>query len=372
MLDEAPAEIRGNVALRLNHAGILLRQGGDKVKQSILALDADSDKLPVADQARLWSGLGAALLSIGDQEGAERFWMKVVKISPDDLKIRFILFDLARDTGDDAVMSKMIEEFRGKMGATSAEARYAEAARTVALVRKQVRERTPTGKQAAPLEETEKRSLSSARKLLEEVGQARANWFEVKRSLGDIDVLETNADAAIIDYQAALDLGPPDPMTIRQLVLLLSRQNRTEEVKKALDLIGSDNAEAYGIGRIDAETELKTHGAQDFAAAIERAKREVPDDSPDPSAISGSPNSTIVPATPPRPRPRSGGRLPRGPEQPETWLRLIEHLSSIETSPPSAKCCWTPASNCRRTASIRFSVRATSRSETIRRPNSIT
>ena len=59
VLDEAPAEIRGNVALRLNHAGILLRQGGEKVKQSILALDADSDKLPPADRAKLWSGLGA-------------------------------------------------------------------------------------------------------------------------------------------------------------------------------------------------------------------------------------------------------------------------------------------------------------------------
>ena len=117
ILGEAPAEIRDSVLLRLNHAGILLRKGGDNVKQSIVALDANSDKLAPADQGRLWSGLGAALLSIGDQTGAEHYWSKATDVSPDDLKIRFSLLDLSREIGDDAVMSKMVGQFRTIMGA---------------------------------------------------------------------------------------------------------------------------------------------------------------------------------------------------------------------------------------------------------------
>ena len=202
VLDDAPAEIRGNVALRLNRIGILLRQGGDNVKPAILALDADSDKLSDADRGRLWSGLGAALLSLGDQEGAKRFWSKAAEVSPDDLKIRFSLFDLARETGDDAVMSKMVEDFGKRWAKRVREARYAEAARTVALVRKgkSANARRPAGKplpckraknnRSSPLENCSKKSVRS-----------RANWYEVSRVRGDIDVLEDNVDAAIADYQ---------------------------------------------------------------------------------------------------------------------------------------------------------------------------
>ena len=250
--------------------------------------------------------------------------MKVTEVSPDDLKIRFSLFDLARDTGDDAVMSKMVEEFRGKMGVTSAEARYADAARTVALVRKQVRDRTPTGRQALPLEDSEKHSLASARKLLEEVSQVRANWFEVPRVLGDIDVLEGNADAAITNYQLALKLGPPNPITIRPLVLLLSRQNRTEDVKAALDLIGSDYVEQLELGRIGIENDVKLN---DFSDAIDRARHEVPNDSRDPSGHIWIGSLYDRAGKPVEAEASFRRAVATGPEQPETWLRLLEHLA---------------------------------------------
>jgi cellulose synthase operon protein C len=323
VLDEAPAEIRGNVVLRLNHAGILLRQGGDHVKQSILALDADSDGLPAADRARLWNGLGAALISLGDYEGAERYWLKVADVNHDDLKIRFSLLDLARDIGDEAVMSKMAEQFRTIMGVTSAEARYAEATRAVALVRKAVRQRTLTGRPVPPLNEEEKLSLASARKLLEEVRQDRSNWYETERVLGDIEVLDNNVDAAITDYQLALKLGPPNPLTIRQLVVLLSRQNKTEEVRAALDLIGPESIDEFGLGRFAVDNAAKSN---DFPAAIARAKREVPDDSRDPSghlwiaALYDRAGHTAEAEASFR------RAVATGPEQPETWLRLVEHL----------------------------------------------
>ena len=209
VLDDAPAEIRGNVVLRLNRIGILLRQGGDNVKPAILALDADSDKLSDADRGRLWSGLGAALLSIGDQDRREAILEQGGGSESRRLENPF---QPLRSGPRNRRRCRHVENGRAisatKMGKTSAEARYADVARTVALVRKGVRDRTPTGRQATPLQEQEKQSLVSARKLLEEVDQARANWYEVSRVMGDIDVLEGNVDAAIADYQDALKLGP--------------------------------------------------------------------------------------------------------------------------------------------------------------------
>ncbi|HEX3997312.1 MAG TPA: tetratricopeptide repeat protein [Pirellulales bacterium] len=326
-LDTAPPEIRDSMALRLNRAGILLRQGGPNVKPSLLAIDAGSDTLSAADRGRLWSGLGAAFLSLGEQDTAMRFWSKAADVSPDDLKIRFNLFDLARETGDEAMMSKIVEQFQKLMGVASAEARYADAARSVALVRKSVRERTPTNRSAAPLNDAEKLQLASARKLLEEVSQDRANWYEVARVMGDIEVLEGpgHENDAIADYQKALKLGPPSPLILRPLVLLLSRQNRTEEEKAALDLVSPEYVSELGLGHWAVETAVNS---RDFPAAIARAKREVPDDSRDPSGhiwiakiyeragMSDEAEASFRRA------------VATGPDQPETWARLMEHLAT--------------------------------------------
>lgn len=327
LLDSAPADIRGDVTLRLNRAGILLRQGGPNVKQAILAIDAGSDKLPAADRARLWGGLGAALLSLGEQDEAERFWSKAAEVSPDDLKIRFSLFDLARETGDDAMLAKMVDEFRKMMGVSSAEARYADAARTVAMVRKAVHQRTPTGRPAAPLTDSEKEQLASARKLLDEVAQDRANWYEVERVMGDIELLQGpgHENDAIAHYQRALKLGPPNPLTIRPLVLLLSRQNRTDEVRAALDMIGAEYIDELGLGRFEVDIAAKNH---DYAEAIARAKREVPDNSPDPSAHLWIAKVYEHAGQMAEAEASYRRAVATGPEQPETWLRLMEHLAA--------------------------------------------
>lgn len=327
VLDSAPTEIRDDVTLRLNRAGLLLRQGGKNAKQAILALDAGSDQLPAADRARLWSGLGAALLSMGEQDAAIKFWSKAADASPDDLKIRFSLFDLARETGDEATMSKMVEQFRSLMGLTSAEARYADAARTVALVRKAVRQRTPTGQATAELTDHEKEQLAGARKLLDEVGQERSNWYELFRAMGDIEVVEGpgHETDAITDYEKALELGPSNPLIIRPLVLLLSHQNRTEEVKKYLDMIGSDYVTELGLERIQIGVDETTHN---YDEAIARAKREVPDNSTDPSAHLWIANVYEHAGRYADAEASFRRAVATGPDQPETWLRLLEHLAA--------------------------------------------
>ncbi len=327
VLDSAPAAIRGDVVLRLNRAGLLLRQGGKDAKQAIMAIDSGSDQLPPADRARLWSGLGAALLSMGEQDTAIQYWSKAAQISPDDLKIRFSLFDLARETGDEAIMTKMVDQFRSMMGVTSAEARYADAARTVALLRKAIRQRTPTGQAPAELTENEKQQLSSARKLLDEVGQERANWYEVFRVMGDIEVLQgpTHEADAIADYEKALSLGPSNPLVIRPLVLLLSRANRTDEVKKYLDMIGSDFVSELGLERIRVGIDEKTHN---FDEAVARAKREVPDNSPDPTAHLWIANVYEHAGRDAEAEASFRRAVATGPDQPETWLRLLEHLAA--------------------------------------------
>ncbi len=329
ILDSAPAAIRGSVALRLNRAGILLRQGADDVKAQLAKLDEGSDKLSEAERVRLWSGLGAALLSIGDREGAEKYWMRVADLSPDDVRIRFGLLDLARDPGDDVVMARVQKDIARIEGPTSPEARFVEAARKVALVRQDLKSRTPAGRQPPPLSDDNHKSLATARKLMEEVKQVRGSWHEAERVLGEIELLDGNGDVAIAHYQQALKLGPPNPVTVRALAHLLSQRGRTKEIQEVLAMVGPSNIAGYGLEQVNVEN-LLAQG--DVDAAVKEAKALAPDDSTDPYRHLWLANVYERAKRPDDAETSLRRAVTMGNELPETWLLLIDHLVNNKKS----------------------------------------
>jgi len=334
-LDQAPEEIRGGTTMRLNRANMLIRQGGDHLATAIAELDAGSDKLSVAERSRLWSGLGTALLQIGDRDGVMRFWGKVADADPTDLKIRFNLFDVARETGDEHVMARVLEDMRRTMGKNSVEAQYVQAAQMVALVRKAVRGRTKANAQTAPLQSDEKETLAAARKLLNQVSQSRPGWYEVAKVNGDAEFLDGNIDGAIFSYQSALKVGPLNPLTVRTLALLLSQQGRTKELAELIDQVGEDNVKGMGMGRVDVEAKAMK---KDFTAALKGAREQVSDDSIDPSGHMwvghlydrAATNEETDAASRKKMADQAEASFRRavkaGPNLPETWLVLVDHL----------------------------------------------
>ncbi|HEV2971801.1 MAG TPA: tetratricopeptide repeat protein [Pirellulales bacterium] len=338
VLDQAPAEIRGNVALRLNRAGMILHQKGENVKAALAELDSDTDKLSPSDRSRLWSGLGSALLSIGDREGAMRYWGKVAQAEPDDLKIRFNLFDAAREIGDPAVMTSVLDDVRRIMGKNSPDAQYVEAARMVSLVRKAVRERTPTGRQPAALESDERQTLASARKLLESVSQARPGWPEVSRLLGDADLLDGNGDGAISHYKQALKDGPPNSVMIRSLVTLLAQRDRTDEIGPLLDMLGPQSLKAMNLDKLRLDARFKNEKDKDnINTLIEEAKQEVADDSHDPYGHLWIGNLYARADKKENAEASYRRAVKYGAEIPETWLVLVDFLVNNKMNAEASK-----------------------------------
>ncbi len=323
VLDEAPESIRGNVALRLNRAGLIVRRGGENVKASLAELDAGSDKLPAADRSRLWAGLGVALNTIQDYEGAVRYWLKVADADPDDLKIRLSLFEVGRTNSDDVVMSRVLTDMRRIMGKDSDDAKFVEAARTIALVRKSLHDRTSPGREPT-LEPEDKQRLDSAVKILAKVSRARPDWYQVARVLADAELLDGNIDGAIEHYKQALKVGPPDSTTVRAAVTLLMKSGRTAEAESIIDLVGGrDKMKDYHLDKIVAEVDA---AKGQYGEAVAGADKEVPIDSADTyghlwvgrlQAKAGDMASAEK---------RFRRAVETGPDAPETWLTLVEHL----------------------------------------------
>ena len=346
LLDQVPEEIRSSTTMRLNRANMLTRQGGDHLATAIAELDAGSEKLSASERSRLWSGLGTALLQIVDRDGAMRFWGKVADADPSDLKIRFNLFDVARETGDERVMGRVLDDMRRTMGKNSVEAQYVQAAQSVALVRKAVRGRTKVNAQTAPLQSDEKETLAAARKLLNQVSQARPGWCEVAKVNGDAEILDGNMDGAIASYQTALKVGPLNPLTVKTLALLLSQQGRTKELSELIDQVGADNVKGLGMGRVDVEAKAMK---KDFSAALKGAREQVKDDSPDPdghmwvghlydrAATSEDADTASRKKMAEEAEAAFRRAVKAGPNLPNTWLVLVDHLVAYKKSREAAE-----------------------------------
>ncbi len=263
------------------------------------------------------------MFTIGDREGAEKYFGRVADASPDDVQIRFTLLEIARDTGDDAVMGRVQDDIGRIMGKDSAEERFVEAARAVALVRKGIKDRTVAGRQPPPAEPAEKQSLAAARKLLEQVSQVRPGWHEVSRVEGDLELLDGNVDNAIAHYQQALKSGPPNPVTIRALAHLLAQRHRTDELDELLSTIDTSQAERLNLYPLLVDRKVTQ---KNFDEAISMAEKEVPLTSADPYSQMWVANLYEKAKQPEKAEIRFRRAVETGTELPETWLMLIDHL----------------------------------------------
>ncbi len=339
VLESLPPEIQKDVSNRLLHAQLLVAVGGDNVQKQLAELDRGSADLNPADQARLWQGLGAAFIGLGNAKEAQELWLKVADGNPENVKICFSLVDLVRESGDLNVMSHVLELQRQRLGPNSPEARCVEAALTVAKMEKKIRDGMQPGQAPAPLGREDKLTLDKARKLLDEVNQARPDWYIVSRTRGDLEGLDGNIDLAITDYKRALEVGPPSPTTIQSLVDLLQRRNRFDEVPKYTAMLPPGAVHVMRLA--PAEVEAKMREGK-YAEALTEARQVVPDESTEPYKLlwlaslytrADRPAEKGATGEKDRPSDRSMAEaalrraVKAGPQIPETWLSLVECLA---------------------------------------------
>ncbi len=336
---QAPPSVRGDVTLRLNRAGLIVRRGGDddKVKTALKELGDDVDNLSVADRSRLWAGIGTAFYGRSDFENAISYWMKVAKDGPDDVKIRLSLIEVGRQLGNEKVMSQMVDDMRRIMGPGSEEALYAEAARSFGQVRIALQDRNSSGVNAPTLEPEERQKLNAAIKILDKVSRARPDWYQVAHTLADAELLVGNTDGAIEHYKQALKVGPADPRTVRPVVLLLMKSGRTSEAESIIDLVGREKMKEMQLGQFVVDTDAAKGAMPD---ALKEAIREVPEDAKDANAPYGhlwvgrlyAKSGDMTNA-----EKRFRLAVKTGPDSPETWLTLVEHLVTNKKKEEAAK-----------------------------------
>ena len=262
--------------------------------------------------------------SLGDNDVAISYLLKAAEAGPDDVKIRLNLIEVGRQMGNDKLMSQMVDDMRRIMGPGSDEALYADAARSFGQISKAYLNHATAGGNQPSLEPDEKQKLESAIKILDKVSRARPDWYQVALVLAPAELLAGNTDAAIDHYKQALKVGPADPRVIKVVSQLLIHTGRTSEAESIIDLVGGrDKMKELHLGEFVVDADV---AKGDLTDALKEAVTEVPEDTKDPFGQLRVGRLYAKAGDAENAEKRFRQAVKTGPELPETWLTLVEHL----------------------------------------------
>ncbi len=338
IIDKTPPSLRDKPGFMLVEAQVVSRPGlrgpdagatdgdaGAAAVERLKEIEKRAMKLESKDEAaRVISGLASLCFGLRQRGEAERLWARAVELRPDDLRLRMVLLDMARDEADAAKVKAAAAEIVKLAGPTSALGRFAEATSRIIDARKSLQQKAARSDDVGgEMGKAERANLREARNLLIEAENERPGWADIQQLFAELDGLEGDIPASIERLQKAVRLGAGNPEVVRQLVALLYASNRFDEAQQVLGTIGPDGL--GGFERISAELKLRG-GNVDEAVAI--AERTVKDDSMNASELLWLGQLLSRSGKSARGEEVLSRAVEAAKDRPEAWLSLIGHQIS--------------------------------------------
>jgi tetratricopeptide (TPR) repeat protein len=253
LLDEAAQKLGDQVALRIARAGCLVDRRGKETGSQLRQLAENADRFSEAQRLQLWNALGTYAEQVGDDQQAKELWNRVAAQTPNNLRVRLELLDLAFRSKDDAGIKRTLEEVE-RIEGRGPHWLYGEAVRLSLLAK---------GKDDKLLDEAQQ-LLAKARKL-------RPSWSRIPLVAATIYEQQGNVPAALAGYLEAIRLGPSEPAAIRRAVPLLYSEGRLREADSLLsrfeeippELLRTAGRIDLGLGRFDEALAKATQSAAD-------------------------------------------------------------------------------------------------------------
>ncbi len=241
IINSASPEVRNSPALYGARIEAQFVAGGplEEMKAGITKIAEEIEKLPKDDKIRLYPVLGTAYMRLNDRDLAMQAFKKAAELSPKEARIRWQMFELARQTGDVVALKELQTWFAENSGKDSSEAKFAEATVLTVNVREEIRKRQGDFATQLNLTESEKTDLLNARAILREVASARPDWVEEPRLSAEIDILEGKSDEAIAELRKVLERAQPTSQVVSQLLRLMHFRQRDADAQEILDQYGS-------------------------------------------------------------------------------------------------------------------------------------
>lgn len=268
LLTRIEKEVGDIAALRAERIKLAMEMEPEKSVAELRKLEQGLDAYTEGERLSLMLTLGSAYLHARSLEDAKRCWNYAITKDPKNAVIRQSLFDLAIDTKDEATVKAILTDLRESphFGPQNPLYKYCTAAEMLSRVNKQREGKTGAFSAA------DQKTLTDARKLVDEGIAMRGEWSVLWRLRGEIDQLEGNYPSAIENYQRSLDYSRAgQSATVRRLISLLYATNRIEDANEALKYLG-ETAATDPLRKVVSDIKEKTGNIDD---ALEMAKKDV-------------------------------------------------------------------------------------------------
>ncbi|TWU11856.1 tetratricopeptide repeat protein [Symmachiella macrocystis] len=278
----------------------------DAIEQ-INALGDDLGDLNDEEKIQLWRGLGMANLSLGSIKNARRYWQQIVDTKPFNLEYqlfllqlvltdsKFLLSNVKPDLPADklAELRKQHEALREEATHIAAEIRKIEgdggpngdfAEANALLLEIEFQQRQLATQQMTVTDEKLIAQLQRARKLLLAAKSKQPRDTEIPAVLGRVELSLGNEQAAIDNLLIAVDLGDYNSIVLDQLIPLLSKYNRNDEIRSIVnrvqirtpEVLTPGNGSGFG-NRLGAYAAQASVQLGDYADAVDLLKKISPD-----------------------------------------------------------------------------------------------
>jgi tetratricopeptide (TPR) repeat protein len=269
VLAKIPKDLAADAGLLLLEAQLATQSPPEEATKQFDAIEKRAASLPPDRLARVLSALASIRIAMGQADEAERLWTAALEKTPEDPRLRWTLYELARERGDLEAMQRISNDISKALGATSPQARVAKAGALVHGVREAQKKKLSKDQEGIDLTVEQRRSLDEARNLLIEAENDRPGWAQIQIQFADIAGLRDDLPAAIDYLQRASRMGPANATIVRQLVGLLYASNRFDEAQQAIAQLGPEGL--GGFERITAEMELRSGNIDEAVSLAERS-----------------------------------------------------------------------------------------------------
>jgi tetratricopeptide (TPR) repeat protein len=257
------AEKQAGASVELDLARLQLAPSVEKARSSgaLRALEEHLNDFRPQDRLRGLDGLAEAHLRWGDPAGARQRLLEAAALRPQDLPVRFRLFDLAAQAGDLAVMERVVGEIRAIEGEGGGLGHYGEAVLLLTRAKHGNRE-----------------GLEKARQHLTAAALLRPAWAAIPTCRAMIADEEGKAGQALTDYLRAVELGERRVAVLRRAVQLLYAGRRYGEADQLIRRLQPAGPLSPELQKLAAEISLRNADPQ---RALELAGGAVAADSRD-------------------------------------------------------------------------------------------
>jgi tetratricopeptide (TPR) repeat protein len=257
------AEKKAGVSVELDLARLQLAPSAEKARSSgaLQALEEHLKGFGPEDRLRGLDGLAEAHLRWGDPAGARRRLLEAAALRPQELPVRFRLFDLAAQDGDLAVMERVVGEIRAIEGENGVLGHYGQAVLLLTRAKRGNRE-----------------GLEKARQHLTAAALLRPAWAAIPACRAMITDEEGKGGQALADYLRAVELGERRVAVLRRAVQLLYAERRYGEADQLIRRLQPAGPLSPELQKLAAEISLRN---ADPKRALELAGGAVAADSRD-------------------------------------------------------------------------------------------